>query len=147
MSMSNASETAALELFFNNTAWANFGNLAGLQPSGVAGNLYVALHLLDPGEAGDQSTNEISYTGYSRVAVPRAPGNWLVVGNQVSNVAIVQFGEMTAGAGGTAQYFSVGLESAGATMILFSGALGAPRPISNGITPLFNAGQLSGTMD
>lgn len=69
MSMSNASETALLELLFKNTAWANVGNAAGLQPSGAAGNLYVALHTADPGEAGSQSTNEVSYTGYARVAI------------------------------------------------------------------------------
>jgi hypothetical protein len=147
MSMSNASETALLELLFKNTAWANVGNAGGLQPSGVAGNLYVALHTADPAEAGDQSTNEISYTGYARVAVARSGAGWTVSGNQVSNAATVQFGEMTAGAGGSATYFSVGLESAGATAILFSGQLTAPRSISNGITPLFNAGALTGTVD
>ena len=72
MSMSNASETNLLLLLFNNTDWANVGDAGGLQNSATAGSFYVALHSSDPGDAGDQSTNEISYTGYARVAVARS---------------------------------------------------------------------------
>jgi hypothetical protein len=80
------------------------------------------------------------------VAVARSAGGWTVAGNSVSNTATVQFGECTAGSG-TATHFSVGLASAGAGQILFSGALTASRAISSGITPLFNAAALSGTVD
>ena len=48
MSMSNASETALLNLLFNNTDWANVGDAAGLQNSAEAGSFYVALHTADP---------------------------------------------------------------------------------------------------
>ncbi len=146
MSMSNAAETAFLQHYFTNTAHADIGDASGLQPSGTAGSLYVALHTADPGEAGDQTTSEISYTGYARVAVARTSGGFTVAGNAVSNTATVQFGECTAGSG-TASYFSIGLASSGAGQILFSGQLSAPRAISSGITPLFNAGALSGTVD
>jgi len=47
----------------------------------------------------------------------------------------------------TATHFSVGLLSAGAGDILYSGALSASRAISAGITPLFNPGALQGTVD
>jgi nucleoside phosphorylase len=60
--MGTAAATAFLTLFFNNTAWANVGNAAGLQPSGAAGSLYVSLHTSNPGQAGNQGTSEISYT-------------------------------------------------------------------------------------
>ena len=146
MSMSNASETALLNLLFNNTDWANVGDAAGLQNSAAAGSFYVALHTADPGDAGNQSTNEVSYTGYARVAVARTAGGWTVSGNQVSNTATVQFGECTAGSA-TATHFSVGLLASGAGDILYSGALSASRSISSGITPLFNAGALQGTID
>ena len=146
MSMSNASETNLLNLLFNNTDWANVGDAAGLQNSAAAGSLYVALHTADPGDAGNQSTNEVSYTGYARVAVARTAGGWTVSGNQVSNTATVQFGECTAGSA-TATHFSVGLLTSGAGDILYSGALSASRSISSGITPLFNAGALQGTID
>ena len=146
MSMSNASETNLLNLLFNNTDWANVGDAAGLQNSTAAGSFYVALHTADPGDAGNQSTNEVSYTGYARVAVARTAGGWTVSGNQVSNTATVQFGECTAGSA-TATHFSVGLLTSGAGDILYSGALSASRSISSGITPLFNAGALQGTID
>lgn len=146
MSMSNASETNLLLLLFNNTDWANVGDAAGLQNSAAAGSFYVALHTADPGDAGNQSTNEVSYTGYARVAVARTAGGWTVSGNQVSNTATVQFGECTAGSA-TATHFSVGLLTSGAGDILYSGALSASRSISSGITPLFNAGALQGTID
>ena len=146
MSMSNASETNLLLLLFNNTDWTNVGDAAGLQNSAAAGSFYVALHTADPGDAGNQSTNEVSYTGYARVAVARTAGGWTVSGNQVSNTATVQFGECTAGSA-TATHFSVGLLTSGAGDILYSGALSASRSISSGITPLFNAGALQGTID
>mgnify|MGYP000990119091 FL=1 len=146
MSMSNASETNFLNLLFNNADWANVGDAAGLQNSATAGSFYVALHTADPGDAGTQSTSEASYTGYARVAVARTAGGWTVSGNQVSNTATVQFGECTAGSA-VVTHFSVGLLSAGAGDILYSGALDATRSVSSGITPLFNPGTLTGTVD
>lgn len=146
MSMSNASETNLLNLLFNNTDWANIGDAAGLQNSAAAGSFYVSLHSSDPGEAGNQTTNEISYTGYARVAVVRTAGGFTVSGNQVSNTATVQFGECTAGSA-TATHFAVGLASTSTGDILYSGSLSASRSISSGITPLFNPGALVGTID
>ncbi len=145
MSMSNAAEAAFLDLFFLNIDWANVGDAAGLQNSATAGSLYVALHTADPGEAGDQTTNEASYTGYARVAVARSGSGWVRSGSTVSNVATVQFGECTAGSA-TVTHFSVGLLSTGAGQMI-SGALAASRSISAGITPLFNPGELDVVAD
>ncbi|MEN6584605.1 MAG: hypothetical protein ABFE02_00950 [Sulfuricella sp.] len=146
MSMSNASETALLNLLFNNTDWANVGDAAGLQNSAAAGGFYVALHTADPTDAGNQTTSEASYTGYARVAVARSAGGWTVSGNQVSNTATEQFGECTAGSA-TVTHFSVGLLASGSGDILYSGALSASRAVSAGITPLFNPSTLVGTVD
>lgn len=145
MSMSNVSETALLNLLFKNTAWANVGDASGLQPSAAAGNFHIALHSADPGEAGDQTTSEIAYTGYGRVAVVRGAG-FTVAGDAVSNAATVQFGECTAGTA-TVTHFSVGTGASGTGSIIYRGALSATRSISSGITPLFNAGALSGTVN
>lgn len=146
MSMSNTSETGLLNLLFNNTAWANIGDASGLQPSATAGSFYIALHSADPGEAGDQTTNEISYTGYARVAVARSGAGFTVSGDTVSNAATVQYGECTAGSA-TAAYFSVGLASSGAGAILYRGALDASRNITSGITPLFNPAAFTGVVN
>jgi hypothetical protein len=143
--MSNVSETALLNLLFKNIAWANVGDAGGLQPSAAPGSFFVRLHSADPGEAGDQTTSEISYTGYAGVAVTRGAG-FTVAGDSVSNAATVQFGECTAGSA-TVTYFSVGTALSGAGSIIYRGTLSASRSISAGITPLFNSGALSGTVN
>lgn len=75
MSKSDAWESALMLLLFNNTNAANIGDATGLRGSTVAGQLFLALHTADPGEAGTQSTNEVgtgAYTGYARVGLNRA---------------------------------------------------------------------------
>lgn len=53
MSMSNASETALLNLLFNNTDWANVGDAAGLQSSATAGSLSALRRVADLSQSGD----------------------------------------------------------------------------------------------
>lgn len=125
-------ENDILKLIYNATAIANIADNASASP---LTNLYVALHTADPTDAGNQSSSEISYTGYARVAVARTSGGWTVTGNSVSPVATIAFGQMTAGAGGTATYASVGVASAGATKILHYGALSPTISVTNGVTP------------
>lgn len=60
--MTTAAANAFLLLFFNNTNWAVVGDATGLRSSSTAGSLYLSLHTSSPAEAGNQSTNEISYT-------------------------------------------------------------------------------------
>lgn len=105
MSKSNNLETDILALLFNATP---IPELADDDQSSPSTNLTVALHTGDPGEAGDQTTSEIAYTGYGRVNVARTGGGWSVSGDTVNPVAAITFGEMTAGAGGTVTHFSVG---------------------------------------
>ena len=148
MSFSNAFETELLDLIFNNANIANLGDVTGVQASTADGSLYVSLHTADPGEAGNQSTNEISYTGYGRAAVARTTGGWTVSGNQVQNTAAVTFGACTAGSG-TATYFGIGLESTGATVLLCSGQITSPGGglvISAGITPEFAINAITATL-
>lgn len=146
MTMSNAAEAALLDLLFLNIDWPNVGDAAGLQNSATPGSFHISLHTADPGETGDQSTNEVAYTGYARVAVNRTAGGFERVGSLVRNVATVQFGECTAGSA-TATHFSIGLLGSGTGMILLSGPLAAVRAISAGITPLFNPNTLTATVD
>lgn len=141
MSMSNAFETEILELIFNNSAIANIGDAGGLQPSATAGSLYVSLHTGDPGEAGDQTTNETAYTNYARVAVARSGAGWTISGNTVSNAALVQFPQCGV-TGATLTYVGVGTASAGAGVLLFSGQLSSSLVVANLIQPQFAAGDL-----
>ena len=132
MSKSNAFETDLLSLVFNGTAIANLADNAASSP---LTNLYLALHTADPGEAGNQSTSEIGYTGYSRVAVARTAGGWTITGNSVSPVAAIEFGEMTGGTGGTVTHASIGTASSGAGKILYSGSLTPTIAVATGVIP------------
>lgn len=146
MSLSNTSETALLNLMFNNQAWPLVGDASGLQPSAAPGSFYIALHTADPLDAGTQATSEAAYTGYARVAVARSALGFTVTGDQVSNAATVQYGECTAGTA-TVTHFTVGTAASGAGTVIYRGALSSSRSISAGITPLFNVGALTGTID
>ena len=123
-----------LLLFFNNTNFANVGDATGLRGASTAGSLYVSLHTADPGEAGDQSTSEIAYTSYARVAVARSGSGWTVTNNSVSPASTITFPAGTGGSG-TATYFGVGTASSGAGVLLYSGAISPTITCGNGITP------------
>jgi hypothetical protein len=136
MSMSNAAETAWLTLLLNNTNWANIGDATGLRGSTVAGSFYIALHTADPGEAGDQTTSEATYTGYARVAVARSGAGWTISGANGSNAAAITFGACTVGSN-TITYASLGVAPSGASQIISSGVLGGSGSlaVTVGITP------------
>ena len=140
MSKTNDFENDLLLLLFQNANIANLGDATGVRGSTAAGSLYISLHTADPGEAGTQSTNEISYTGYARVGLARTSGNFTVSGNAVSFAANVDFGACTAGSG-TATHFGIGVASSGSTRLLYKGALSPTIAVSSGVTPRINAGQ------
>jgi hypothetical protein len=131
MSKSNAFENSLLKLIFNATAIANLADNAAASP---LTNLYVSLHTADPGEAGDQSTSEATYTGYARVAVLRTSGGWTVTNNSVSPVANIDFGNCTAGTN-TITYFGVGTASTGAGVLYYSGTVTPNIAVSSSVTP------------
>lgn len=134
MSKTNSFENSLLLLVFNNTNIANIGDATGLRGSTTAGSLHVSLHTADPGEAGDQTTNEIAYTSYARVAVARSAGGWTVTGNSVSPTATVSFPTGTGGSG-TATYAGIGTAASGAGVLLYKGAVTPNIVTGNGITP------------
>jgi hypothetical protein len=146
MSKGNTWETELLQLVFNNTDAALIGDATGLRGSSSAGSLYVSLHTGDPGEAGNQTTNECAYTSYARVAVARSGSGWTVSGNTVTNAALIQFPQCT-GSSETATHFAIGTASTSTGKILYKGALSASLAISSGIQPQFEAGSLDGTED
>lgn len=144
MSASNAFETAILQLLFENANFANVGDATGLRGSSTAGSLYISLHTSDPGETGDQTTNETSYGSYARVAVARSTSGWTVTNDTVSNDAAVTFPTCSSGTP-TITHFGFGTASSGAGVLLLSGALNASLAVSTGITPSFAIGALTAT--
>lgn len=146
MSKTNTFENELLLLIFNNDTMSAVGDATGIVGSGADGSLYVSLHTADPGEAGDQTTNETSYTNYARVAVARSGAGWTVSGNTASNAALVQFPQCGV-TGATLTHFGIGTASTLAGKLLYKGALTSSLAVSSGIQPQFAAGDLDVTED
>lgn len=132
MGKSTATSNSVLNLIFSATAWANIADNAASSP---ATNLYVALHTADPGAAGTQSTSEVTYTSYARVAVARSGSGWTTsTVASVSPQAAITFPAGTGGSG-TATYASIGMLSSGAGIILYSGPISPSIVTGDGVTP------------
>lgn len=127
----NTFENDLLKLIFQATAIANIADNAA---TGPLTNLFVALHTADPGEAGDQTTSEATYTGYARVSVARTTAGWTVTANSVSPAATITFGACTAGTN-TITHASIGVATSGASKILYYGAVSPNIAVSAGVTP------------
>lgn len=120
-----------LKHLVNNNAIANVGDATGLPAAATAGNLFMRLHTQVLGEADDQSTNEIAYTGYvGGVSVPRSTGGFTCsqiagIGAQWVNAADISFPQRTdTGAAVTAFGWSMGSAATGATRADFRGFCG-----------------------
>ena len=132
MSKGNTFEDDILKLIFNGTPIANLADNAASSP---LTNLYLALHTADPGETGLQTTSEVAYTGYARVAVARTAGGWTILNGSASPVSAIEFGEMTSGTPGIATHASVGTASSGGGKILYKGALSPAINYNVGVVP------------
>jgi hypothetical protein len=125
-----------LKLIFNATPIANIADNAATSP---LTSLYVSLLSAWPGSAGNQTTNELAYTGYARVAVARTSGGWSVAANTVSPVANIDFGACTAGSA-TAMFAGLGTASSGTGKLLgFATIGGAPQIVSAATTDTITA--------
>ena len=126
-------ENDLLKLIFNQTAIANIADNAASAP---ITNIEVALHTSDPGDAGNQTTNEVAYTGYARVAVARTVGGWTVTNNSVSPVSIISFPQRSdAGTTVVATHWSAGTAHTSTGKILYSGTVTPNISISQNVTP------------
>lgn len=67
MPKANATRNDLVKFIANAVAMPSYG-----------GTLYAHLHTADPGLNGTSSTNEISYTGYARVAVDRSGSGFTI---------------------------------------------------------------------
>lgn len=141
MSKTNSWENGLLLLLFNNTNFANVGDATGLRGSTTAGSLYFSLHTADPGEAGDQTTNEVTYTSYARVAVARSGAGFTVSGNAASVAANVTFPAGTGGSG-TATHWGLGTASSAAGVLLYKGSISPSIVTGSGVTPQLAAGSV-----
>jgi len=137
MSIANATEDAVLKLIFNATTWTGYAINA---TATVQSNVGVSLHSADPGEGGDASTSEITYTSYTRVNVTRTSAGWTAsaVGT-IQPVANIDFPAGTGATTPTASFFATAASNAtpptGAQAILWSGGISPVIVTGNGVTP------------
>lgn len=137
MSKSNAYQPQVLALLLNATP---ITGVADNTATAALTDLYVALHTADPTNAGDQTSNEIDYTGYARVAVSRSnttPG-WAITGSSPASASPtipVTFPASTGGTGGTVTHFSIGAAVSGAGEVFYSGTVTPTILVADGVTP------------
>lgn len=130
MSMSDTTETAALNLF-----------LRGTDPAYRAdATQYLALFTADPTDTASLAA-EANYTGYARVALTKASA-WTGTASPFTNTNLIQFGACTAGTNALT-HFAVVDTASGAVAMMISGALSATLNVSNGIQPQFAPASLS----
>ncbi len=121
-----------LALYFNGTPIPNIADNAASSP---LTNLYCSLHTADPTAAGNQTANEISYTGYARVAVSRNASGWTVTGPSVSPTDNIIFPVPTGSPSATATFWSVGIAASGAGAIGYTGPITPPIVITATLPP------------
>jgi len=132
MSLSNAFENAILALIFNATTFANVAINATSSP---ITDIHMSLHTGDPGEAGDQTTSEATYTLYARVAVVRTGSGWTVATNTVVPVAQIAF-PTGSGGSGTVTHYGYGKDLSGAGVLFASGTVTPNIVTGNGVQPI-----------
>lgn len=138
MSKSNTYEQDVLKLLLNATPVSQVADNAS---SSAITAIQVSLHSADPGEAGTQGSNELSYTGYSRVAVTRSTAGFVVSSGSsaaasASPVSAIAFGQNTSTSTGTITHFGLGL-STGSTggKLFYSGTITPNISLAQNVTP------------
>ena len=142
MSKADTWESGVIKLLLQNVDFTGLGDAGGVRGSAVAGTIYISLHTSDPGEAGDQTTNEASYTGYARKGVTRSTGEFSESGGVGTNINAQLFNLCTGGSA-TITHWGLGTASSGAGKLLYSGALPSSLAVSNNIQPNVAAGALT----
>lgn len=147
MSAVNDFETKILQLLFNNTTLANIGDATGLVGSSTPGSTQLALSTAALTDTDTLLTaTEVAYTGYARPTQARSSAGWTVSGNNASNAALIQFGEMTAGGPDTVVHLGLGFIATGDVLRIHAD-LNADLVINNGVNPQFAIGALDINLD
>jgi hypothetical protein len=129
MSKVDNAETNLLNTVLAAKTWTNVA-----VASTASTTIWVSLHTADPGDTGDQSTNETTYTGYLRVATARTTAGWVVSSGSASPAAAITFATCTASSTTVITHFSVGLSSSGAGTALYNGTVTPNISITTNVT-------------
>ena len=130
---------------------------SGLTTSVIAGDraatsttttLWVALHTNDPGNAGNQTTNEVAYTGYARIATQRTgtAGGWVISTTfspcSVFPTSAITFPQCTTASAVVITNWSVGFSSATGTTtgLFYTGTVTPNINLGASVTPSLTTG-------
>jgi hypothetical protein len=131
MSLTNSAENSIVDLFFNATTWANVAINATSSP---LTSLELSAHTSDPGETGDQTTNETSYGAYARVAVTRNSGGFTVSGNAATLTALTSFPQCSSSTA-TLTHFGIGSAHTSTGVRYMNGTISPNISVATGVTP------------
>ena len=126
MTTATQTQTDLLTYIYNNTA-----------PSWTGTNIFVALHVADPGVLGTQTTNPATYTGYAQASLAPTALNFSVLSGGVQSLVDINFPQNT-GTSQTITFVSFGNGS----QIFHYGAL-SNGVVAPGVTPKILAGSMT----
>lgn len=129
--VSTATGDKFLKLYGQATNWTSIADNTASTP---ATNIYLALHTASPGAGGNQTTNEIAYTSYARVAVARSSSGFDESALALTLHSLTSFPAGTGGSG-TAANYSYGLSSSGTGTLDFFGGISPSVVTGSGVTP------------
>ena len=127
-----------LDLILRAVAIATLAQNNGTSPATL---LYFSLHTADPGTAGSQLTNEMSYTGYARASINRSTSatNFGAASGGVAALSgNVDFVISSGGTGGTVTHVGLGTGSTGAGKMLYTGSASPTIVVASGTIPRIN---------
>lgn len=124
-------ENGAMLLFFNATTW---DGVAENDTTSPVANWQLGLHTASAGDAGNQTTNEIGYTSYARVARARTSGGFTVTGGVAVLAANADFPAGTGGSG-TATHMALGTAASGTGVLYLHGSVSPSIVCGDGVTP------------
>lgn len=124
-------QEALLDLIFFGTTIPNIAQNASSSP---LTQYWISLHTDDPGEAGNQSTNEATDPDYERKPLARSGSGFSRTGNVVSLVSLLQF-EPYASATEQIKYFGLGTDESGTGRLMYTGPVTANIPGAPGVVP------------
>ncbi len=128
-----------LALLYNATAWANIADNASSSPISA---IKMALATGSYSGASTMSSNEATYTNYTRQDVSRTTGGWTSPsGGATSNAAAIEFPQCGV-TGNTITSACTG-KAAGASDVFHYGDLNSPIAVSNQIQPRFPIGAVT----
>lgn len=133
-------------LFFSvvfNDAPAGFSPQNWITDTGVVPNFYISLHTAAINEGDAQTTNEATYTGYSRQSMVRGGSHWNIVGNLVSNDNQIKWGKNTDVSSQTMYAVGIGTRSTSVGYLLYYVNLATPIEVKQNYSPVIAAGALT----